>query len=312
MRIGFTLYAKMQRSAMAEQVSVIIVNWNGRKYLDRCLSSLLPQTYAPFNIILVDNGSTDDSLEFIRNNFPMVEIVALERNYGFAKANNRGITQAFSQGVQFIALLNNDTEVDRNWLAELVKGMYDRDDVGIGASKILNMDNRRIIDSTGHIFSRGIIRDRGYGMPDNGQYDKKLSVLGACAAACLYRRRMLEEIGLFDEDFGSYYEDAELSLRARSYGWKARYVPEAIVYHMRQASSKNDVFLKEQLRKQSVVNLVKLIQRYASLPQFLAVSFFWFKEALQKEMKSLFLGSRKGNNDYWQRLQLLWSKRFKQ
>ena len=196
---------------MTPNVLVIIVNWNGKEYLSGCLRSVFDQSYETFKVVLVDNGSTDDSIEFVKKNYPDVEVIPLDKNYGFAKANNTVMEAALkNKTIEYIALLNNDTKVEKKYLSELVKVMSSDNRIGICASKMLRMDDPHILDSTGHIFIDGIIYDRGGNEYDRGQYDKQLDVAGACAGACLYRKEMLEEIGLFDESFGSYYEDAEL------------------------------------------------------------------------------------------------------
>ncbi|MDD1710071.1 MAG: glycosyltransferase family 2 protein, partial [Methanoregulaceae archaeon] len=190
---------------------IIVVNWNGKRFLDDCLTALERQTYPNFDVTLVDNGSTDGSVEFVRERFPRVHVISLPDNAGFSKANNHAITLALNDGVPYIALLNNDTKVDERWLEHLVRVMESGKDIGICASKMLRMEAPHILDSAGHIFKWGRIFERGHGEVDAHQYDDQLDIVGACAGACLYRREMLEEIGLFDERYGSYYEDAELS-----------------------------------------------------------------------------------------------------
>ena len=222
------------------KATVIVVNWNGKRFLDECLTALGRQTYPNFGVILVDNGSTDGSVEFVRERFPRVDIISLPENIGFAGANNRAITRALADGTQYVALLNNDTKADEQWLEHLVRVMASGRDIGICASKMLRMDDPRILDSTGHMFKWGRIFERGHGEVDARQYDDQLDIVGACAGACLYRKEMLEDIGLFDERFGSYYEDAELSWRAYNRGWRARFVPESIVLHHRGGTTKSD------------------------------------------------------------------------
>jgi GT2 family glycosyltransferase len=210
-------------------VSVIVVNFNGLRYLDACLSSLMAQTYGSFEVILVDNGSGDGSAEHAKKNFPRVRVIETGENLGFASANNIGIRAA---GGEFIATLNNDTEVSPAWLEELV-GAMSPGDVGMCASKMLRMDDHTIIDSTGIMVSRsGACWDRGMFERDEGQYETVEEVFGPCAGAALYRKRMLDEAGLFDDDFISYMEDTDLAFRCRLAGWKCLYVPKAVVYHV--------------------------------------------------------------------------------
>ena len=211
-------------------VSVIIVNYNGKHYLKKCLSSLASQSYPAIEVILVDNGSCDGSVEYVKKEFTSVRIIESRKNLGFAKGNNLGIKEA---GGELIATLNNDTQVSSRWLEELVSAMAQDERVGMCASKMLFMKNPGMINSTGICISRsGTCWDRGIFEPDTGQYESMEEVFGPCAGAALYRRRMLEEIGLFDEDFHAYVEDTDLAFRGRLSGWKCLYVPKAVVYHV--------------------------------------------------------------------------------
>ncbi|MFZ2411959.1 MAG: glycosyltransferase family 2 protein [Candidatus Methanoperedens sp.] len=212
------------------KVSVVVVNYNGKKYLSSCLSSLENQTYSDFEVILVDNASTDGSVEYVKAYFPSVRIIENPKNYGFAKGNNIGIKEAKGE---LIATLNNDTEVTPAWLEELVRSINSDENVGMCASKLLFMKNRKMINSTGICISRsGACWDRGMFECDNGQYEFIGEVFGPCAGAAMYRKNMLEEIGLFDEDFYAYMEDVDLAFRGRLAGWKCLYVPKAVVYHV--------------------------------------------------------------------------------
>lgn len=211
-------------------VSVIIVNYNRRALLKNCLSSLFTQSYYAVEIILVDNGSDDGSIDYVKKEFPSVKIIPLKKNLGFAKGNNIGIREAKGE---LIATLNNDTEVTSHWLGELVKAMISDERVGMCASKMLFMKNHEMINSTGICISRsGVCWDRGIFEPDSGQYESMGEVFGPCAGAALYRKKMLSKIGLFDEDFYAYMEDTDLAFRGRLAGWKCLYVPKAIVFHL--------------------------------------------------------------------------------
>jgi GT2 family glycosyltransferase len=211
-------------------VSIIIVNYNGRLFLEKCMSSLMKQTYHAIEIILVDNGSADSSIDFIKREYPSIRIIANKENLGFAKGNNVGIKE--SKG-EFIATLNNDTEVTPKWVEELVKGMDSNNKVGMCASKMLFMKNPQTINSTGISISRsGACWDRGISEHDLGQYESVEEVFGPCAGAAMYRKSMLEEIGLFDEEFHAYMEDTDLAFRGRLAGWKCLYMPGAVVYHI--------------------------------------------------------------------------------
>lgn len=212
-------------------VSIVIVNYNGIRFLQKCLESIYCQSYSDFELILIDNGSTDGSVEFVMNNFPSVTVIKNKENLGFAIANNQGI--GIVRG-KYIALLNNDTVVDKDWLRSLVtvaEASSERE--GMWAGKILSLENPNIIDSVGGLMisNDGIAKGRGRLEEDRGQYDKQEEVFIPSACAALYRKAMIDEIGLFDEDFFAYCEDADLGLRARLAGWKTVSVPKAVVYH---------------------------------------------------------------------------------
>ena len=209
-----------------ELISVIVLNYNGKGFLDGCLSSLASQTYSDFEVIVVDNGSRDGSPEYIEENYPWVRLAKNDENLGFAGGTNVGIRAAKGE---FIITLNNDSRADSRFIEELIKPMADPE-VGVCAAKMLFPDGR--INSAGICISRsGAAWDRGMFEPDRGQYEFVEEVFGACAGAALYRREMLDEIGLFDEDFFLYLEDVDLAFRARLAGWKCLYVPGARVIH---------------------------------------------------------------------------------
>jgi GT2 family glycosyltransferase len=230
-------------------VSIIILNWNGEEYIERCLKSVIKQTYNNYEIIVVDNASVDRSLSIIEKTFPNVTILKNGRNVGFSAGNNIGIQKTRGK---YIATLNVDTEVRPEWLEALVKSIEKDSSVGMCASRMILDDNRDIIDSTGlHLFVNGTVIDRGREKPVIGNYEFVDEVFGPCAGAALYSKKMLNIIGLFDESFFAYYEDVDLAWRARLMGWKCIYVPDAIVYHKRSFSLKNresqkrTIYLKE-------------------------------------------------------------------
>ncbi len=209
-------------------ISVIVLNWNGKAHLKECLDSLRNQTFKDSEIILVDNGSTDDSIEYVKNNSPEVKILALGKNTGFCKGNNEGIK--ISQG-EYVVLLNNDTKTDPFWLEELHKAISKNPSVGFCASKIIFYDNQEKIDAAGDGYSLcGAPFKRGHS-ERRDKYNKEEEVFGACAAAAIYRKSMLNDIGLLDEDFFMGFEDGDLSFRAQLRGYKCLYVPKAIVFH---------------------------------------------------------------------------------
>lgn len=214
-------------------VAIVIVNWNGREHLETCLPAVFEQTYCSYQVVCVDNGSHDGSVEWMQARFPQIHLVALNRNTGFAEGTNIGIRAAFKNpAIRFVATLNNDTRVDARWLAELVDAANMHSSIGSCASKMLCFDDLRRINSTGILPLRdGRGKDRGFDEPDCGQYDRPEEVFGACAGAALYRREALECVGFFDEDYFAYFEDLELAWRLRLAGYRCSYVPTAVVFH---------------------------------------------------------------------------------
>ncbi|MEX0881310.1 MAG: glycosyltransferase family 2 protein [Candidatus Saccharimonadales bacterium] len=218
------------------RASVVVPNWNGEKDLPACLDSLLAQTLKA-RIIVVDNGSVDGSVELVRSKYPQVELVALPKNKGFAGGVNVGIRRVIELGSKYVALLNNDAVADKDWLKHLVNFLDNNHKAGIATSKIMNGE-KKLLDSTGDTYTIwGLPYPRGRGEPVSDKYDKDIWVFGASGGASLYRVKMLEEVGLFDEDFFAYYEDVDLSFRAQLAGWKVAYVPKAVVYHQIGATS---------------------------------------------------------------------------
>jgi GT2 family glycosyltransferase len=225
----------MDNNHIEDLVSIIIPNYNGEKYLSDCLGSLRMQNYEKREIIIVDDCSTDNSIEIVENKFPEVKLLKNDKNYGFAKTVNEGIR--FARG-KYIALLNNDTKVVSNWLSDLVREMKIDNNIGMCVSKILFLNEINIIDSVGVVlYPDGMSRTRGHGERDIGQYDQVEEVLLPSGCSALYRKDALNYVGLFDEDFTSYCEDTDLGLRIRLAGWKAVLVPTAITYHAYSCAS---------------------------------------------------------------------------
>ena len=218
------------------RVTVVVPNWNGERFLDLCLSSLRNQSFRNFETVLADNGSTDDSVGFVAQNFPEVRVVRLGENRGFSAAVNAGIKA--SSDAEYVALLNNDTEVDPRWLEALVRAAERHPEAGLFASKLVDFADRRVLDGAGDALRRSGLPYRiGHGEIDRGQFEREAFVFGACAAGALYRRSLFEEIGLFDEDFFSNCEDGDLSFRAQLAGHRCLYVPGSVVYHVGSAST---------------------------------------------------------------------------
>jgi len=215
-------------------ISVVIPNWNGARFLPTCLDSLRHQTYPDFEVIVVDNASTDKSVELIEREYPEVRLVKLPTNRGLTGGANAGIQ--VTRG-EIIALLNNDTEADPRWLRELHCALEADPGAGMAASKMLLFDRRDVIHSAGDFYrADGVPGNRGVWERDEGQFDGTRRVFGACGGAAAYRWAMLEEIGLFDEDFFMYCEDVDLDWRAQLAGYPCAFAPRAIVYHRLSAT----------------------------------------------------------------------------
>lgn len=249
---------------MSPRVVVVIVNWNGRHFLDRCLKAVLTQTHEDFEIVLADNGSTDGSVSFVRERFPSVRIITNRENRGFATASNQAIRASDSE---FVATLNNDTEADPAWLEELVRVAETHKQVGACASRMLFAHRPQVINSAGIALDRaGIAWDWRGGETDDPEERKPGEVFGACAGAALYRRAMLEEIGLFDKDFFAYLEDVDLAWRAQWAGWRALSVPTARVLHFHSGTAVEGSPFKNRLLGR---NKVWLIAKNYPWPQLL-------------------------------------------
>jgi len=213
---------------MDTQVNVIILNWNGKRLLPECLIGLRQQVYRSFYITLVDNGSSDGSVDFVAQNYPEVRIIALPENLGFSAASNAALEISRTK---YVALLNNDAVSHPMWLNKMVEALENFPGAGFAASKMLSYYNPKIIDRAGDAYTRagtGLLR--GHARPADS-YNSIEWIFGACAGASLYRTEMLDDAGIFDKDFFLIYEDVDLSFRAQLKGYKCLYVPEAIVYH---------------------------------------------------------------------------------
>jgi GT2 family glycosyltransferase len=214
--------------------SIIIPNWNGAPFLPACLDSLRRQSYPRFEVLVVDNASTDGSVALIERDYPEVRLVRLPTNRGLTGGVNAGIHAARGE---VIALLNNDTEADPDWLSELLRALEADPEAGMAASKMLLFDRRDLIHSAGDVYGvDGLPGNRGVWQKDEGQFDGTRRVFGACGGAAAYRRAMLEEIGLFDEAFFMYCEDVDMAWRAQLAGYPCAFAPRAIVYHRLSAT----------------------------------------------------------------------------
>jgi len=220
-------------------IDVIVPNYNGIQHLAICFDALRGQTrHADMRVVMVDDASTDDSVVFVRANYPEVYVIVMSQNGGFVASCNAAIATSTAE---YIVLLNNDTEVGPTWLAELIGALEQHPEFDIAASKLMLFDRRDIIHSAGDFYRvDGIPGNRGVWQTDAPQYQHQEEVFGACAGASAYRRRVIELLSVdgcfFDPDLIMYCEDVDLNLRARLRGLRTVFVPTAIVYHRLSAT----------------------------------------------------------------------------
>ncbi len=219
------------RRKMWPKVTVVIVNWNGERFLDRCLSALLAQTVTPHEIILVDNASSDASLDVVRR-FPSVRLLAQNENLGFARGNNLAIKAAAAES-EWIALLNPDAFVEPRWLESFLSAVRDYSDFDVFGSKLVNAADPTVLDGVGDAYHiSGRVWRMGRGAAVSSVSEQVREVFSPCAAAALYRRSALAGVGGFDEDFFCYVEDVDLGFRLRLAGYRCLYVPSSVAHHV--------------------------------------------------------------------------------
>lgn len=242
-------------------VSLVIVTWNSSKTLLECLNSVRVQTYKDVELIVVDNGSSDDSVQTVRETFPNATIITNPGNIGFCRGQNIGISA--SRG-EFVMPLNPDVRMTPSFIEQMVRAMSNRPSIGIVAGKLLlpvvDPDTGlSLIDGTGLFIDKARRQYlRGHGEPDKGQYDAASYVFGACGAAPLYRRTMLEDIQIdneyFDSSFFAHKEDLDISWRAQLLGWQAWYEPTAVAYHDRGFRPSRRRMMSQDIKMHAVKN----------------------------------------------------------
>ena len=225
-------------------VSIILLNWNGKRFLHDCIQSVQTQTYQNVELIIVDNCSTDGSQNVLRQRNEEYQLFLNEKNLGYCGGANFGIHKAKGE---YVLLVNPDVILSPDFLAQLVETAENKENVGILTGKLLRFD-KQTLDSTGQFLRRNLSPlERGYDEADTGQYEQPEYVFSSCGAVAFYRRAMLEVIQLegeyFDETYFAFYEDLDIGWRSQLFGWKAYYVPEAVAYHYRGGG------LSEQKRK---------------------------------------------------------------
>ncbi len=213
------------------KVAVVVVNWNGGHFLERCLTALLAQTVTPYAIILVDNASTDGSLEIVRR-FPSVRLIPQAKNTGFARGNNSAIDAAPAES-EWIALLNPDAFAEPRWLEALLAAAESHPEFDVFGSKLVNASDSSLLDGTGDAYHiSGLAWRTANGVPVSTLGESVCEIFAPCAAAALYRRSALLDEGGFDEDFFCYAEDVDLGFRLRLAGYRCLYVPQSVAHHV--------------------------------------------------------------------------------
>ncbi|HKG63821.1 MAG TPA: glycosyltransferase family 2 protein, partial [Solirubrobacteraceae bacterium] len=215
-------------------VTLAIVNYNGRRHLEDLLGSVQRQTYADYVVHVVDDASTDDGREYVEHEWPQVRWLCADANQGISATMARA---AASAETEFVAVLNNDLELDERWLEELVAALRARPGAAAVEGKTLEFGRRTHLDGAGDLLRRNGYPDRrGQGQPDDGRFDAACEIFAVSGTAALYRRAAFDDVGLYDVDFRGYYEDVDWGFRARLRGWSAWYVPAARAFHKGSAS----------------------------------------------------------------------------
>lgn len=277
--------------------TIIIPNYNGMKYIENCLASLANE---PASVIVVDNGSADGSREAVEEKFPDVRLVALDKNYGFCGAVNRGIAESRKDNTTYVILLNNDTVVEPGFVRALEKALDGDKRAFSGAARMVNLYRPELIDDAGDYYcALGWAFAAGKDKPA-ADYGRAREIFSACGGACIYRRSILAKIGLLDENHFAYLEDVDLGYRAKIHGYRNLYVPEAVVRHAGSgvSGSRHNAFKVELSAKNSVYLVYKnmpLLQILLNLPfllaGFLIKTLFFLKKGLGK---SWLQGTKKG------------------
>lgn len=266
-------------------IDIVIPNYNGLEVLVPCLQSIADQSHSMVQVIIVDNGSSDGSVEFLAENFPDVQLIALSENTGFSAAVNTGIVAGSSP---LIFLLNNDTELEPRCLEQLVHAADTLAGYDFFAPKMLSFHERTVLDGAGDGYLRG---GAGYRLGtmerDSEVYNRPGPVFGACAGAVLYRRSLFDRVGTFDEDFFAYLEDVDLNLRINRAGLCGYYLPTSVVYHIGSATSGSRInaFTVRLSTRNSLLVLLKNYQLsllLRQLPVIVIYQFCWFLFVIKK------------------------------
>lgn len=275
------------------KVSVVIPNYNGKVFIDECMSALEKQSYRDFETIFVDNGSLDGSRSHVKKTYPQIKFIPLDKNYGFSVAVNRGIKEAKGE---YVVLLNNDTQVEKDWLKNLLACIDKDPQIFSCSSKMIRYNERHLIDDAGDQYNiLGWAKKRGDGKPIE-DYNETKEIFSACAGAAIYRKSVFKEIGYFDENFFAYLEDVDIGYRANIFGYKNIYCSKALVYHIGSATTgatRHNAFKVKLAARNNIYLLYKNmppLQRAINLPFLLVgrwIKYLYFvQKGLGKEYKA--------------------------
>ena len=269
-----------------QEVTVVVPNYNGREFVGACLESLQKQNNQEMAVILVDNGSTDDSIAFVNENYPLVQVISVPDNMGFCAAVNAGIK---ASETEYVILLNNDTEVEANFAKELVSAIKRHPKAFSCGAKMMQYKQRNLVDDVGNFYNAlGWAYAEGKGRLEV-IYDEEKKIFSACAGAAIYRRELLLKLNLFDEEHFAYLEDTDIGYRAQIAGYENWFAPKARVYHMGSAtsgsrynqfkirySSRNNIYMiyKNMPIGQIILNLPFLILGFSAKILFFAIKGF--------------------------------------
>lgn len=266
------IMAGKETEYLTKKSTIVIPNYNGMAYMEACLQSVFTQSVSEYDVIIVDNHSTDGSLEWMREHYPHIQLIINQENDGFCKAVNQGIQIAKTP---YVVLLNNDTVIDHDFLKELEKVMDQDDHIFSASAQMLVMKQPELIDSAGDFYcALGWAYGDGKGKPAS-RYNRNRRIFSACGGAAIYRRKVFEEIGYFDEAHFAYLEDIDIGYRSRIYGYQNLYAAKAKVLHAGSAvsGSRYNAFKTRQSSKNNVYLVYKnmpLLQLLLNFPFLLA------------------------------------------
>ena len=266
-------YSSRANSITQGMVSIILLNWNGKRFLTDCIHSLHTQSYQNVELLIIDNCSTDGSRELLQGQYLEHRLLFTKKNLGYCGGANLGIRNTSGE---YILVLNPDIMLSADFLAHLVKKAEETRQIGILTGKLLRFD-KQTLDSTGQFLRKNFSPlERGYGERDNGQYEQPGFVFSACGGAAFYRRAMLEDIQIegkyFDETYFAYYEDLDLGWRAQLFGWKAYYEPKALAYHYRGGGLSEEPCKQSWIERLPWVPKVSFFQKPAFIQRHIIVN----------------------------------------